>query len=68
MTIFPANSEQLANDSVDAWRWFILDVDILIADYEIGFGSSLVHPSQKQPLIALCQAQINQNQNVSHIY
>lgn len=69
MTILPVETlvqgedENVAN--VESWRWTVLDFEILVVDYEIGCGSNLMHLTQKPPLIALCQAQITQSQNVS---
>jgi hypothetical protein len=67
MTIFPVQSI-LPTDpdpaNVENWKWTVLDLEILVVEYEIGCGSSLMHPAQKQPLIALCQAQICQEQRV----
>lgn len=67
MTVSPVVSGQIFEIEVldvEEWHWTVLDVDILVNDYEIGVGSNLVHPVQKIPLVALCQAQITHSQNV----
>lgn len=67
-TIFPVNlpeADNLAN--VDSWRWTILDFEILVFDYEIGCGSSMIHSAQKALLLTLCQAQIRQSPNVLNL-
>ncbi|KAI6192426.1 Mediator of RNA polymerase II transcription subunit 14 [Aphelenchoides bicaudatus] len=71
MTIFPPSQDKPDAEFVhiDDWGWTILDLEILVADYEIGFGSSLVHESQKHPLIGLCMSQISKSQNdIANVY
>jgi hypothetical protein len=65
MTLFPVEEDPIEEDlTFERWRWTVLDVDILVVDYEVGCGEKLVHPLHKGPLIALCQSRITQNQEV----
>ncbi|KAI6240758.1 Mediator complex subunit rgr-1 [Aphelenchoides fujianensis] len=38
------------------WRWELLEVRVLIVDYEVGMGAPLVHAKQQRELVELCRA------------
>ena len=46
-------------------RWLLLNVNMLVDDYEIGFGVDLIHPSQMLLVHQVLQSRINEAQNVS---
>ena len=46
------------------WRWRLLDIEIALADYEIGFGASLVHARHKLQLLHLCRSRLRHTSRV----
>ncbi|PAV81255.1 hypothetical protein WR25_08466 isoform F [Diploscapter pachys] len=44
-------------------RWLLLNVNMLVDDYEIGFGVDLIHPSQMLLVHQVLQSRINEAQN-----
>ncbi|KAI6192425.1 Mediator complex subunit rgr-1 [Aphelenchoides bicaudatus] len=46
------------DDSMNNWCWRVRKVDILVSDYEVGFGCALVHPLQNKQLAEFCNERL----------
>jgi hypothetical protein len=68
MILEPADgtTENFNGDSELAkWRWCVKKVEILVVDYEIGFGSSLLHPLHNFQLVDFCNHRLKHKIDVS---
>lgn len=50
---------------LNEWRWRLLEVDVALSDFEIGFGASLVHARHKHQLLHLCRSKMRHASQVS---
>ncbi|KAI6204768.1 hypothetical protein M3Y94_00715000 [Aphelenchoides besseyi] len=49
------------------WQWTLLDLKILVVDYEIGLGRPLIHTRHKQLLIDICRSSMRHSYYDVHI-
>ncbi|KAI6210039.1 Mediator complex subunit rgr-1 [Aphelenchoides besseyi] len=49
------------------WQWTLLDLKILVVDYEMGLGRPLVHTRHKQLLIDICRSSMRHSHYDVHI-
>lgn len=69
MTLEPVSGRirKFGKDTAMAkWRWKVKKVEILINNYEIGFGSGLLHPIHNHLLADFCNQQMKHELDVSY--
>lgn len=60
------NPQNFRGDSEMAkWKWKVVKIEILVTNYEIGFGSSLMHPIHNYQLVEFCNVRLNHKIDVS---
>lgn len=68
MTLEPLETKlaKFDNDQhLTGWRWKVHNVEVLISDLGVEFGSSLLNPVHKQKLLSFCNGHINHEIGVS---